>query len=134
MTDREESRIERLILREIGADPDVYLAKNEVGVGYPRRVLDMIETALKARHPEAWAIVERILQRNRIAYGWGVGSPDLMGALGQRLIGLEVKTPTGRLSPEQVTFHAAMRRRGLLVETVRSPEEARAVIEGWRAA
>lgn len=53
------------------------------------------------------------------------GSPDLWGALrGGRAFCLEVKTPTGTVSPTQRRWHAAARAWGVFVAVVRSPEEA----------
>lgn len=43
---------------------------------------------------------------------------------------LEVKTATGRASPEQLAFIAAMRKRGALAAIVRSVEDARRVLAG----
>ena len=43
---------------------------------------------------------------------------------------LEVKTATGRASPEQLAFIAAMRKRGALAGIVRSVEDARRVLAG----
>ncbi len=82
--------------------------------------------------PEALRVVRSILGRHRIAFGLGVGSPDLVGSLEGRALGLELKAPGGHLSPEQERWHAAARRRGVAVFTVRSVEEARMAIERAR--
>ncbi len=41
---------------------------------------------------------------------------------------LEVKTPTGRASPQQLAFIAAMQARGAIAAVVRSVEEARSAL------
>ena len=62
--------------------------------------------------------------------GLPVGFSDLFGhrAGDARAFYLEVKTPTGRVSPQQQAFIAAMQRRGALAGVVRSVAEARAVL------
>lgn len=60
------------------------------------------------------------------------GCPDLM-LLGPWSFGfLEVKTATGKLSPEQTAWHARALRSGLRVATVRSVREAMRVAWEWR--
>jgi hypothetical protein len=56
------------------------------------------------------------------------GAADLIGCVLGRFVALEVKTATGRLSPEQEQWHRRMRRVGAVVEVVRSKEEAVAVV------
>ncbi len=63
-----------------------------------------------------------------IKYGLGVGSADLVGVLGGRFVGLEVKTPSGRLTPEQERWADMIRSKGGFVATVRSEAEAIAAI------
>lgn len=62
--------------------------------------------------------------------GLPVGFSDLFGhrAGDARAFYLEVKTPTGRASPQQLAFIAAMQKRGALAGVVRSVEEALAVV------
>jgi len=62
--------------------------------------------------------------------GLPVGFSDLFGhrAGDARAFYLEVKTPTGRVSPQQLAFIAAMQRRGALAGVVRSVDEAREVL------
>ena len=58
------------------------------------------------------------------------GFSDLFGhrAGDARAFYLEVKTPTGRASPQQLAFIAAMQKRGALAGVVRSVEEAREIL------
>ena len=65
---------------------------------------------------------------SRVVYGLAVGSADLIGCLDGRFIGLEVKTLTGRVSPDQRRWADLVRARGGFVATVRSVAEARAAI------
>jgi hypothetical protein len=58
------------------------------------------------------------------------GFSDLFGcrAGDARAFYLEVKTATGRATPQQLAFLAAMQKRGALAGVVRSVEDARAVL------
>jgi hypothetical protein len=63
------------------------------------------------------------------------GQADLSGIVvgsGRRLE-VEVKTETGRLSVRQVAFQDMIRASGGIYLTVRSPEEARALLEPFLA-
>ncbi len=73
--------------------------------------------------------------RARVRYGLGVGSADLIGVLrpSGRAFAIEVKTSTGRMSPEQAAWHRAWTSAGGFVACVRSVEEAlRALAEAKR--
>jgi hypothetical protein len=58
------------------------------------------------------------------------GFSDIAGhrAGDARAFYLEVKTPTGRVSPQQLAFIAAMQKRGAIAAVVRSVEDARAAV------
>lgn len=135
---RPEARLERAILQELGREPDVLLLKNEVGQGYYGTIYPQIQKAL-ARWPEARRAVEEILVRNRLTYGLGVGSPDLLALV--RLshsdicvaTGLELKSERGALRESQERWHAAARARvGFRTSETRSVEDARHAVERAR--
>lgn len=66
---------------------------------------------------------------------FGVGSPggsDLIGVFRGRAIFVEIKTPTGRQSPEQKTFEQLVQGKGGIYVIVRSIDDARALIERLR--
>lgn len=60
------------------------------------------------------------------------GFSDLTGhrAADARAFYVEVKTPTGRISPQQQAFIAAMRARGALAGVARNVQEARLILAG----
>ena len=126
---RPEALLERHILRAIGAEPDVLVCKNEVGAGYTGAVLPALLAALPS---ELHGAVRQALARHRITWGLGVGSPDLVASADGRWLGLELKSPDGRVSPEQRDWHLAAERRGALVRVVRSVDEARAAVDEAR--
>lgn len=61
-----------------------------------------------------------------VRFGLGVGSPDLVGVLRPdgRMLACEVKTPEGRLRPEQRMWRDAFIAAGGLYILARSPEDA----------
>jgi hypothetical protein len=64
----------------------------------------------------------------RVRYGLATGSADLIGCLDGRFIALEVKTSTGRATPEQRLWLDLVRRHGGFAAIVRSVDDARAAI------
>ncbi len=97
-----EGQIQDEIRLALSEEPGLVLWRNNVGV---------------AQHRGA-----------RVVYGLAVGSADLIGCLDGRFVALEVKTPTGRLAPDQRRWADLVRARGGFVATVRSVAEARAAI------
>ena len=64
-----------------------------------------------------------------IKFGLCVGSSDLIGiAPGGRFLAVEIKTPTGKATPEQMRFIEAVRARGGVSGIARSPAEALALL------
>jgi hypothetical protein len=64
-----------------------------------------------------------------IKFGLCVGSSDLIGiAPGGRFLAVEIKTPTGKPTPEQTRFLEAVRARGGIAGIARSPVEALALL------
>lgn len=111
-----EASVQREILLEIGSEPDLLLLVNSVG-------------RAKYDSPDG--------KPYTVPYGLGVGSPDLVGLLSgtdgiARWFAIEVKRPGEEPRPEQVKCHEVWRRRGALVYTAHSPEEARAALENAR--
>ncbi len=86
--------------------------------------------------------VGAIKDRNNrlVRYGLATGSADLIGwqtvtitpdMVGQRFarfLSIEVKTPTGRLSPEQETWRAAVLKAGGIAVVARSVEDVRFLV------
>lgn len=68
------------------------------------------------------------LQR-KVHYGLGLGGADLIAITSGRFIGLEVKSPTGRVKPDQQLWADAVRRSGAFAAIVRSRTDAIAALE-----
>lgn len=129
---RPEALLERQILRRFGRDADVLLCKNEVGVGYARSAVRQFIAIVQAKIGRIPDDATRILQRSVVAYGLGVGSPDLALWVAGRSAMVELKSETGRLSDEQRQWHLAARARGVRVELVQSEAQMAELIEEMR--
>lgn len=64
--------------------------------------------------------------------GLPTGFSDLAGhrASDARAFYIEVKTPTGRLRPEQIAFLDAMKARGALAGVARNVQDAKNILQG----
>jgi hypothetical protein len=67
-----------------------------------------------------------------LTYGLAVGSADLIGLVeGGRFVSLEVKTPSGVQSPEQIAWGRMVERLGGIHAVVRSIDDARSALGLW---
>lgn len=57
------------------------------------------------------------------------GAPDIVCVIHGRYVGIEVKTPKGKLSEDQVEFHRQILKAGGIVFTVRSLDQAIEAVE-----
>ncbi len=105
MASNPETILQNEIRLALGREPDFTLWRNSTGM---------------AEHTSAAG------QRYRQRFGLAVGSSDLVGILAPagRMVALEVKTPRGRVTPEQDLFLALVRRRGGFAAVVRSVDDA----------
>lgn len=84
--------------------------------------------------------ITRLLGGARVAFGLHTGSPDLVGWKAVRIsqshvgktlavfVGIEVKSESGRLRPEQEHFLARLKKDGALSGVARSVEDAVRII------
>lgn len=100
-----EREIQAAVRLALGSDPGLVLFRNSVGFAADTN------------------------QR----FGLAVGSADLIGVCDGRFIALEIKSATGRLSPEQKRWAELVRSKGGFVAVVRSVDEALAAVERCRA-
>ena len=104
-----ESQLQDAIRLELGRTGEVLLHRNNVGM---------------ARMP------------NGAPIKFGVGNPggaDLVGVYRGRALYIEIKTPTGRQSPEQKSFQSLVERHGAIYRILRSIEDAKALLQELRA-
>jgi hypothetical protein len=64
----------------------------------------------------------------KIKFGLFPGSADLIGVFRGRFVGIELKTPIGRQTPEQKKWQACLEAHGGIYAIVRSEDEARALL------
>ncbi len=125
---KSEAQIEREVLLAVGRTEGLWIARNEVGQFFRMSATFAIEEALKPFGPGAVRAAREALTRQRVTCGLGVGSPDLVLTLRGKFAGWELKTPEGRVSPEQEQWHKAARSRGVRVDVIRSADEALAAL------
>ena len=117
---RDEIILRRQVLLALGKFSDVLVMVNEANaVTKLSRLIEDKKAAALAVLPE-----ER--------FGLGQGSTDLVIGVRGRVLFRELKTEDGRLSPEQIKWHAQARLRGLDVGVWRSVAEAVAAVEEVR--
>ena len=117
---REEIILRRQVLLALGAFPDVLVMVNEANA----------VTKMARLVTDKKAAAQAVLPEER--FGLGRGSPDLLIGVRGRVLFRELKTEDGRLSPEQIEWHAQARLRGLDVDVWRSVAEAVAAVEEVR--
>jgi hypothetical protein len=88
---------------------------------------------------------EILLHRNNVGMArmpngspvrFGVGNPggsDFVGVYRGRALYIEIKTPIGRVSPEQRAFAACVERHGAIYRVLRSVDDAHALLQELRA-
>ena len=114
MTPAPEARLLHDVLREFGRGKNFRIARNNTGVGYYCRQCEAVH---KRDHHPSYRVVK-----------YGVpGAPDILGIIGPsgRSIGIETKSAMGRVSAEQIAYHAMMQKHGGHVRIVRTMDEAR---------
>ncbi len=69
-----------------------------------------------------------------VTFGLAPGAPDIICIVrGGRFIGIEVKTPTGKLRPDQEAFRDMLQSLGATYVVARSVDDAVRAVEGGRA-
>jgi hypothetical protein len=132
--DKTEMTIKAEIRKELGRDSNVKLFNNPGGVAFQGEPLPSInrsrDNVISLKNPR------------RMEFGLTKGACDLIGwktvtitsdMVGKQIaqfIGIEVKTPVGRLQPGQGIFIGNVNEAGGIAGIARSPEEARRLICG----
>ena len=118
-----ETKLQRRIMLAI-SDAGYTVWRNETGQFWTGQVI----------HRDATTVT--LANARMVPCGLCPGSHDLIGiADGGVFASLEVKTSTGRLSPQQQTFGDHVTRLGGIAGVARSPDEALAILKGekkWR--
>lgn len=132
-----ESDIQQSIRLALGRDRDVVLWRNSVGAttideALVEKFIDACPVFGYARAAilrfVAWINGTRIRR-----FGLCPGSSDLIGiGPGGRFLAIEVKTPRGRVAPDQARFIDLVRARGGIAGICRSVEDARTLVQAAR--
>lgn len=101
------------------------LARNAVGFFDGNKVTVAIRALERGDVALALSALKSIKSPRSITYGLGTGSADLVGVLRSgRVLGCEVKTPTGKVSKEQQAWIDSVNRWGGVAFVARSTDEA----------
>lgn len=123
-----ESQIQAEILRDLGSRPDVRLFRNTCGTGW------------SGQHISGAGNVVTIGNARFVRYGLTPGSADLIGwqriTVTERMVGgdlavftsIEVKGPSGKLTPEQDNWRRVVSSAGGAAGVARSVAEAAAIL------
>jgi len=123
-----ESQIQAEILRALGSRPDVRLFRNTCGTGW------------SGQHISGAGNVVTIGNARFVRYGLAPGSADLIGwqriTVTERMVGgdlavftsIEVKGPSGRLTPEQDNWRRVVSSAGGAAGVARSVAEAAGIL------
>jgi hypothetical protein len=103
---QEESKLQYQIRLTVGAMPGVVIWRNQVG------------RAKKEYKGKTYYI----------PYGLVKGASDLIGIANGRFLAIEVKTPSGTPSPEQLLFIDLVNNMGGIAGIARSVEEAKRIV------
>jgi hypothetical protein len=112
-----ESDLQALIMRDLTQNPHCRLWRNNSGTGWAG--------TLVSKSPDGTVVLRNA---RPLHAGLHTGSADLIGLCGPTFLSIEVKTPTGRTTPEQVNWRDQILRHGGIAGIVHSLEEARRLI------
>lgn len=114
-----EAELQARVMRGIGSRPDTRVFRNQVGV---------------YRLEDGRVIASGLCKGSSDLVGWKIMevTPSLLPSLlGRRIavfVSIEIKTSTGRVSPEQANWVNAVRKAGGLAGVARSLEEAQQIL------
>jgi len=101
---RSEKKLQTQILRELGSHKDFRLFRNSVGLGYTGAVTQSSDgyITIQNPHPSKFGLCKGSadiigLQRIKI-------TPDMVGTYIAKFISIEVKSPTGRVTDDQMKW------------------------------
>lgn len=132
MSRRPEAKLEAEVLPALFGIDGVSVFKNEVGQGFYGAALPLLER-LAERGPGAfYAGWRSILYRNRLTFGLGEGSPDLVGHKLGGFFGIELKSERGRMRPAQIKWHLIERAKGVPLITARTVGDCVDFVKGLK--
>lgn len=126
-----ESNIQREIMLASSALGSATLFRNNVGLGWTGRTISVGESG-RVVLADARPVKFGLCKGSGDLIGWRTVTitPEMVGRTVAVFASLEVKTKTGRVSPEQANFRAAVERAGGIAAVVRSDAEAVAALTG----
>lgn len=89
----------------------------------------LLPPAVWTTFPAGWGKLNKATAGRLYASGLKTGMPDILIFFNGRATGIEVKTDTGRLSPNQIAMHERLALAGVQVYVCRNTEDVLAALE-----
>lgn len=107
-----ETILQAKILRHYGSRGDVRLFRNEVGVGWVGTIASKTPNTVTLVHPRRVSFGLHPGSSDLIGWHRRVITPEMVGFAVAIFTGVEIKTDTGRLKPNQQNWDAVLRLNG----------------------
>ncbi|MCC7375401.1 MAG: VRR-NUC domain-containing protein [Verrucomicrobiales bacterium] len=113
-------------MRRVGAEPDIRIFRNQVGVGWVGRVLryDAKTNVVVLQHAQRVTMGLTTGSSDLIGWKRRIITPGDVGNLFAQFLGIEVKTETGAVKPGQENWRNRVIACGGIAIVARSAEDA----------
>ncbi len=124
---QEEKTLQKKILKALGSRTDTRVFQNDVGMGY-HGTLNLVSGLKVLTNPTPFRYGLQVGVSDIIGLRKTLITPEMIGREIAVFLALEVKTASGKASPEQENFIAMVKHFGGIADFVRSVEEAEETI------
>lgn len=119
-----ESTLLRMILRKLGARPDVRLFRNQVGGAWHGSVVRQQGRTVTLANARPVRVGLAVGSSDLVGWATVTITPEMVGRRVAVFTAIEVKTPNVTATAEQETFIARVQEAGGIAGVARSPEDA----------
>jgi hypothetical protein len=97
-------------------------------------IANLILKTIKTKYPNVW-VSKNVVAKAKLGSGFfstvglGVGSADILCCVRGKMVWLEIKTPTGKQSDEQIAFEQVAKASGAEYHVCRCLQDATRVID-----
>lgn len=119
-----EGNIQKLIQLALCRLPNIRVTRNNVGKAWVGQVIHKDDKTITLANYRVFHAGLAQGSSDLMGIKKVTITPDMVGQIIGQVIGIEVKTPTGKPSKEQLLFRDFINKWGGICEIVRSPDEA----------